>query len=90
MSLIQNNSINRITKFPCHQCEYIASHNRYLLRHIKSVHEGVRFPCQQCDYKYTRKGYILRHIKTIHIGINKSWKQHLISYMHGSLEWGYT
>ena len=31
-------------KFPCSQCEYKATEKGKLLRHIKSIHEGVKFP----------------------------------------------
>ena len=54
------------SRFNCELCDYKATQKRYLLRHIKSKHEGVRFPCDQCDYKATLKENLSRHIKSRH------------------------
>ena len=55
-------------KYPCDQCEYKATMNGNLLKHIKSIHIGVQFPCGQCDYKAAWKRQLLTHIKSIHKG----------------------
>ena len=36
-----------------------------LLKHKKSIHEGVKYPCDQCDYKATEKGQLLKHMKCV-------------------------
>ena len=52
-------------KFPCSQCEHIATRMDKLLKHEKSIHKGVQFPCFQCDYKAS---HLLTHTKSIHYG----------------------
>ena len=37
-------------RFPCDKCEYTASCNGNLRKHIESKHEGVRYPCDKCEY----------------------------------------
>ena len=56
----------RSIKFLCAQCDHKASTKGNLIKHIKSIHEGVKFPCDQCDYKATKKGNLIKHIKSIH------------------------
>ena len=46
----------------------LATQKGDLLRHTKSIHEGVKFPCNQSDYKATQRGHLLNHIKSIHEG----------------------
>ena len=55
--------------YPCDQCQYKATHESLLSKHIKSVHDGVQFPCDKCDYKVTRKDHLLRHEKSVHEGV---------------------
>ena len=55
--------------FPCDHCDYKANKKGNLLRHIKSMHEGVKFSCDQCDYRATLKGSLLKRIKAIHEGV---------------------
>ena len=67
------------TMFLFNQCEFKASWKGNLMRHIKSIHEGVRFPviiyeganfsCDQCEFKASWKGDLFRHIKSIHEGV---------------------
>ena len=53
-------------KFPCKQCDYKATQNGNLLKHIQSVHIGVKFTCDLCDYEAKEKRYIMKHKKTKH------------------------
>ena len=57
------------SKAPCDQCDYQAKNRQHLLKHIKSVHEGVRYPCDQCDYQASAPYNLQRHIQSIHEGI---------------------
>ena len=38
-------------KIPCDHCDYKATERGSLLKHIKSLHEGIKFPCEQCDHE---------------------------------------
>ena len=40
-------------RYPCDQCEYLATEVRNLKKHIENKHEGVRYPCNQCEYTAT-------------------------------------
>ena len=42
-------------KFPCHICKYKATLKGDLLRHKRSIHEGLRFTCDQCDFEGKQK-----------------------------------
>ena len=53
----------------CKQCDYKPTRKEHLLRHIKSIHEGVKFPCEQCNYKATHRVNLLAHIKSAHEGV---------------------
>ena len=64
-------------KFHCGQCNYKATQKGDLLRHVKSIHEGVKYPCGQCDYKATQKKHLLRHIKSIHEGVRFTQRKKL-------------
>ena len=32
-------------------CEYLASYQSHLLKHIQSKQEGINYPCNDCDYQ---------------------------------------
>ena len=54
------------TKYPCIQCEYKATTQGSLKKHILSVHQKIKYPCNQCDYKATTQGSLKKHIESIH------------------------
>ena len=58
-------NISRLKKY----CLPFILNNLPLLKHIKSIHEGVKFPCAQCDYTATDQNSLGRHIKSIHEGV---------------------
>ena len=41
-------------KYACNQCDYQATQQFDLTRHIQSKHEGVKYACNQCDYQATK------------------------------------
>ena len=52
--------------YPCNLCDYKATQQGSLKKHIESVHEKVKYPCNLCEYKATEKGHLKRHIKSVH------------------------
>ena len=58
-TLLNNNMTNDGTP-------YKATWKSDLLKHIKSIHDGIKFPCDQCDYKATFKVNLLAHIRSKH------------------------
>ena len=53
-------------KYACDQCEYQASWQGNLKKHIDLKHEGVKYACDQCDYQATQKGSLKAHIDSKH------------------------
>ena len=37
-------------RYPCSQCEYIATQASNLKVHVEYKHEGVRYPCSKYEY----------------------------------------
>ena len=56
-------------KYPCDECSHIATTQRHLQTHIKSIHEGVKYPCDQCNLQFSDPGGMRRHKRTIHDGV---------------------
>ena len=56
-------------RYPCDQCDYVATLQSSLNRHKKSKHEGIRYPCYQCEYAATTFGNLQKHKQSIHEGI---------------------
>ena len=52
--------------FPCEHCDYKATQKSDLLKHTKSIHDGVKFSCDQCDFKASRKSNLMTHIRATH------------------------
>ena len=49
--------------FECNKCLKILSSKTNLLRHIRSVHDGVKpFQCDQCSKSFTQKSNLRRHL----------------------------
>ena len=56
-------------RYPCDQCEYVATEVHNLKLHIDSKHEGVRYPCDHCDYAATQACVLKKHIENKHEGV---------------------
>ena len=48
-------SISVVKKFKCQKCDYEATLQGNLQKHIESKHEGKIFQCHECDFKATSK-----------------------------------
>ena len=64
--LAHHRSAHQGVKFPCNQCDFIASTTSHLKRHVESVHEGVKYPCNQCQYQATHRHHLNAHIRNKH------------------------
>jgi len=53
----------------CPECEAVFTTKGNMVKHYRSVHEGVKYPCNQCDYQATDKGSLQTHIQSKHEGI---------------------
>merc|ERR1712150_30191 len=50
------NSIHRLRKFACMECEFIAKREIALKSHVKNVHTRIKdHECNQCEYKCSQK-----------------------------------
>ena len=56
-------------KYPCDQCDYVATNSSNQKRHKNAMHEGVRYPCDQCDYAATVANDLKRHKESKHEGV---------------------
>jgi len=52
--------------FPCDQCEYVATQNGHLKRHVFAKHSLVKVECKNCEKKFTLKESLRRHVKEVH------------------------
>ena len=52
--------------FPCYNCEYVATQNGHLKRHVIAKHSGERLECKSCGKKFTLKESLRRHVKEVH------------------------
>ena len=52
--------------FDCEQCDYQATTQTSLTKHIKSVHESAIYVCDQCDYMTMWQSNLTNHIKVKH------------------------
>ena len=56
-------------KYPCAQCEYKATSETSLQKHIQNTHNGYNgYACDQCDFKGTTKSILKEHSHTTHNG----------------------
>ena len=53
-------------KYACNQCDYQATLQGNLTKHIQFVHEGVKYVCNQCDYQGS-KDSLRYHLKMKHL-----------------------
>ena len=56
-------------RFPCDQCEYIATRKDKLNHHVRTKHEGHRYSCTQCSFQATRPDKLRQHTQAKHEGI---------------------
>ena len=59
--------MNEGISYPCQQCDYKATQQSDLNRHVKAIHDGVRNPCQQCEA--FDLSTLNRHVKSKHEGV---------------------
>ena len=53
--------------YQCFQCEYVATCNSNLQKHVWSIHEKRRpYECDKCDYKAAQKSTLKDHQKAVH------------------------
>ena len=53
-------------RYSCNQCEYSATRENNLKKHMHSMHEGVRYHCYQCELSASRPEYLEKHIQNNH------------------------
>ena len=53
-------------KYPCEQCDYVATQGNNLKKHIEAKHLGVTYSCNLCPYEATQKQNLKRHLKLKH------------------------
>ena len=46
-------SVDGVTRYPCEQCEYMATRKESLDQHKRSVHEGMKYQCVKCKHQAT-------------------------------------
>ena len=56
-------------KNACDQCDFQATEQRSLTRHIHSKHDGIKYACDLCDYQAIRQESLSHHIQLKHKGI---------------------
>ena len=57
---------NKVSRYPCTECNYVATRAYTLKRHKEIKHEGIRYPCPECDYAATQAGDLKKHRKRKH------------------------
>ena len=70
---IEETKARSITKnvdghFSCIQCNYSNRTKQQVMRHIKSVHQGVQYSCSVCEYKARWPSDLRAHTKSKHEG----------------------
>ena len=48
-------------RYPCSECEYVATQAGNLRLHKENKHEGVWYPCSECEYVATQAGHLKSH-----------------------------
>ena len=56
-------------RYPCSQCDYVATQMSHLNRHVQSKHELIKYPCSQCGYEAAELSSLRRHQKSQHEGV---------------------
>ena len=61
---------NRRRDFACDHCEYKATQQVVLNRHVKAIHDKIRdFVCRYCGYTASLKGTLRVHVKRRHANV---------------------
>jgi len=55
-------------RYPCSQCQHVATTANNLKKHVESKHEGVRYPCSHCEHAATNAYNLKKHVKSKHKG----------------------
>ena len=55
-------------KFDCDQCSRSFTSKFNMVRHFKSVHDGVKYSCTKCDYQTGQEGHLTHHIRSKCLG----------------------
>ena len=50
----------------CKSCGKVLADTKSLIRHKKSIHDGVKYPCKYCDYQATIRQNLDRHVAAKH------------------------
>ena len=50
----------------CPDCEAVFYNKHTMMRHYKSVHEGIKYPCNECDYEATLRSNLKNHMEAMH------------------------
>eukprot|EP00092_Neocalanus_flemingeri_P035690 GFUD01038857.1.p1 GENE.GFUD01038857.1~~GFUD01038857.1.p1 ORF type:complete len:499 (-),score=74.87 GFUD01038857.1:57-1553(-) len=66
-SLAEHELTHNPKTFKCFHCNRGFSHDRYLERHILSVHGDKKFPCEICGKKFTTQEYVKTHYNSVHL-----------------------
>ena len=73
--IVSVNGSQEGVKYACDQCDYQATHQISLTRHIRSKHEGIRYACSQCDHQFSLSGNLNAHIQSKHEGVKYACDQ---------------
>ena len=68
-------SVDGVTRYPCEQCEYMATRKESLDQHKISVHEGIKYHCVQCGHQAISKSNLTQHKRSAHEGIEYPCRQ---------------
>jgi len=66
-SLAEHELTHNPKTFKCSHCNRGFSHDRYLERHVVSVHGDRKFPCEICGKKFTTQEYVKTHYNSVHL-----------------------
>ena len=63
--------VNGSVMYACNKCDYQATRQGGLDRHIQSKHDvmKVKYCCTECDYQATQKHHLTTHIQSKHEGV---------------------
>ena len=54
-------AIHESVKYPCRQCDHMATSKSNLYQHKRAVHEWVKYPCKQYDHNTTSRHRLSQH-----------------------------
>ena len=53
-------------KYPCMQCDHMATSKSNLSQHKRAVNERVKYPCNLCAFQTCRKDRVKNHLSKVH------------------------